>query len=198
MANKELPRNTWCYIIKDHRWHSNECATPVLPSHSIMLWYCKSHLPKPNIMYHNNMCIYWGLQKSCSYSVSYVYPRPRVCTKIVYFVSSSTRMVYTVGFRFKVCWVLFRSFFMFSNFCRLDLHNKTHIALVDLRWNIYNNRDWKSDLPCLIELWLSEVRVCCFLNWIRRSSHLCSLLGCRVVIDIFEDVTQSLLNMWSW
>ena len=29
---------------------------------------------------------------------------------------------------------------MFSNFYQLDVHKKTHVAMANLRWNIYNNR----------------------------------------------------------
>ena len=38
-------------------------------------------------------------------------------------------------------WVLFGSFFMFSNFYQLDVHNKkTHVGLANQRWNTYKNR----------------------------------------------------------
>ena len=41
----------------------------------------------------------------------------------------------------QVMWVLFGSIFMFCNFYRLDLHNKTHVALPNLLSNICNIRD---------------------------------------------------------
>ena len=37
-------------------------------------------------------------------------------------------------------WVLFGSFFMFSNFYQLDLHNETRVAITNLQWNARNNR----------------------------------------------------------
>ena len=37
-------------------------------------------------------------------------------------------------------WVLFGSFFTFSNSSWLDSHNKTRVALENLRWNICRNR----------------------------------------------------------
>ena len=38
---------------------------------------------------------------------------------------------------------------MFSSSHRLDSHNKTHVALANLRWNNMQNMDWKLDLPLL-------------------------------------------------
>lgn len=126
-----------------------------------------SHICPNQTLCTTIICVYIEGFKSCSYSVSYVYPRPRVCTKIVYFVSSSTRMVYTVGFRFKVCWVLFRSFFMFFNFCRLYLHNKTHGCISKPTMKIYKKHtvNWTSlNLVTVIGSVL-----CWFLNQIHRS-----------------------------
>jgi len=31
------------------------------------------------------------------------------------------------------------TFFMFSNFYQLDDHNKSHVALVNVQWNIWEN-----------------------------------------------------------
>ena len=48
--------------------------------------------------------------------------------------------------------------------------------------------------PTMIQLWLSEVHVCQFLNYIRRLSQLCSLLSVEYLVR-FEDIVQSLLDM---
>ena len=46
-------------------------------------------------------------------------------------------------------WVLFGSFFMFSDLYQLDLHNKTCVASTNLQCNI--NKTWikKSNLPLI-------------------------------------------------
>ena len=40
---------------------------------------------------------------------------------------------------FRVCGCYFGLLFMFSNFYRLDLHNKTWVAVANLRWGIRKN-----------------------------------------------------------
>ena len=47
-------------------------------------------------------------------------------------------------------WVLFNLFFMFSNFYRLDLHNKTRVALANLQSNIFENQIENWIFPYLV------------------------------------------------
>ena len=47
-------------------------------------------------------------------------------------------------------WVLFGSFFMFSNFYELDSHNNICVAPTNLRWNICKNRIENRSSPYLV------------------------------------------------
>ena len=54
-------------------------------------------------------------------------------------------------------WVLFGSFFMFSNFYPLDLQNRIGVALENLGGSMSTNQNENG--PPLIQHWLSEVFV---------------------------------------
>ena len=47
-------------------------------------------------------------------------------------------------------WVLFQSFFLFFNFCRVGFHNETCVALANTWWNISKNRIENRTLPSLL------------------------------------------------
>ena len=47
-------------------------------------------------------------------------------------------------------WVLFGSFFKFSNFYKLDSHNNICVAPTNLRWNIFKNRIENRSSPYLV------------------------------------------------
>jgi hypothetical protein len=56
--------------------------------------------------------------------------------------------------------------------------------------------NWKSNPPpylVLVMIW--KLHICWLLTWIHRSSQLCSLWSAKLLIMIFEDVVQSLLNV---
>ena len=67
-----------------------------------------------------------------------------------------------------------------SNFYCLDLHNKTCVALVNLREIISKNHTYPY-LGTILKLY-----VCWFLSWISRSSHLCSTIGRGVMNKIWR------------
>ena len=93
----------------------------------------------------------------------------------------------------KDMWVWLGSFFMITNFYRLDLHNTIHVVLANLQWNICKKSNWTLYLP-----WVSYGYCkCMFVNILTRyigSSQLRSLLSGEY-LSIFEDVVQSLLTM---
>ena len=86
-------------------------------------------------------------------------------------------------------WVLFGSFSMFSNYCRLHIHNETCIALAST--NINQNENWTS--PYFT--WLSEEHI----YWLISTKYIRISFNCvdyRVGSSIaFEGAVQSLLNI---
>ena len=63
-----------------------------------------------------------------SVTTSVVHEPSNLYYKMLHNVVSQMEAKFTKGM-----WVLFGSFFMFSNFYQLDLHNKTCIAVANLR-----------------------------------------------------------------
>ena len=82
--------------------------------------------------------------------------------------------------------VIWFVFFMFSNLYRLDLHNKTRVALANQRWNIYKKTDWKLDLPYLVMI-IEKRMFVVFLSWKHKSSQLCTLLSVDQFL-VFQNV----------
>ena len=75
-----------------------------------------------------------------------------------------------------VVWVGIMFTFTISNFYRLDSQKNSRV-----NYQIYNETYAKTGLKIrlpLISLWLLEVHVCWFPNWIHKS-HLCSLLNVK-------------------
>ena len=89
-------------------------------------------------------------------------------------------------------WELFGSFFMFSYFCRSDC-----VALIaNLRWSI--SKTWLKIGLFLVWLWLLDVQVCWFLEWIfhSKSPH-CVHCSVWSMWYLFETCVCTLFVVWS-
>ena len=84
-------------------------------------------------------------------------------------------------------WVLVGSFFTFSNFYRLDSHNKTHVAIANLWRNICQSRIGNNTSLHSIMLIISACMFISFLIGYISPLQLCSLLSVEyVVVNIWR------------
>ena len=73
-------------------------------------------------------------------------------------------------------------FFMFSNFYRLDVHNKTRVAIANLRRKLCKNRIENHTSPSLVIVIRSACLLVSLLN--THALPIVFTIECRVVITI--------------
>ena len=93
-------------------------------------------------------------------------------------------------------WVWFGLIFMFSNFYRLDLHNKTCVAWANPQWNICKNRIENRTSPYVV----MGTRGACFLIFELDTQVLpiVFIIECRVLINIWRCSPISIKHVSLW